>query len=193
MAFCINVDPNHSYRQAVEIAYNKAKREGDILHKKIEEHCLRVLEEPEPARDVVYHETDLRQIITEHEDGGVSISNTQCWQHYEYIKLESIRNYAERLTERMDAATDDLKEQMVSSGIIPKDVSFVVDETGELKAFSPSETLSLDEITLFSRLANENAKFKSLATDYVWALASFVSRTIEGLDAECARYFAPSS
>lgn len=192
MAFCINVDPNHSYRQAVEAAYNKAKREGDILHEKIEQHCLRVLEEPEPARDVVYHETELKRVITESEGGGITISNNQSWQVYEYEKLEAMKRYAEGLAERMATVTDDLKEQMASSGLNPKDVSFVVDETGELKAFSPTETLSLDEISLFSRLANENTEFKSLATDYVWALASFVSRTIDGLKAECARYFAPS-
>lgn len=192
MTLCLIINPNHTYKQAVEAAYNKAKREGVVLDKAIEDDCLRVMSEPGTPEGAIYHESDLRSIVTNNADGSVSISNTQSWQSYEYEKIHKMQTYTSALARDMDSIADELKTEIIASGASPKDVRFAVDEAGELKAFSPSGKLRMDEISLFSRLANENAGFKLHAVQYAKTLISFVDRTIEGFNGKCARYFSRS-
>jgi hypothetical protein len=192
MTLCISINPNHTYKQAVEAAYHKAKREGVVLDKGIEEDCLRVMSEPGTPEGAVYHESELRQVSTRDAGGGTTISNTSSWKSYEYEKIHKMKSYASALAQDMEMIADELKKDMVAAGSSPKDVRFSVGETGELRAFSPSGKLSLDEIGLFSRLANENSEFKSHAIQYAKALISFVDRTIDGMNGKFARYFSRS-
>ncbi|MFS2157022.1 hypothetical protein ACCD10_06660 [Pseudomonas sp. Pseusp122] len=192
MTLCININPNHTYKQAVEAAYHKAKREGVVLDKGIEEDCLRVMSEPGTPEGAVYHESDLRQEVTKNTDGSVTISNASSWQSYEYWKILQMKSYTNALARDVDSATEELKEKMVASGSSPKDALFVVDKARGLKAFSPSGKLSSDEIRLLSRLANENSEFKLNAIQYAKALISFVDRTIDGMNGRFARYFSRS-
>jgi hypothetical protein len=95
----------------------------------------------------------------------------------------------------MYAAGQSLTKEAVASGLRLEDklVRFVVDESGLLKAVSPLNELSPDELSLVSLLANRNEEFKKLAEDYAKLVASLVDCTLEGYDAGYARYFARSS
>jgi hypothetical protein len=189
MTLCININPNHTYKQAVEAAYHKAKKEGVVLDKGIEEDCLRVMSEPGTPEGAVYHESELRQVVTKGASGGTTISNTSSWKSYEYEKIHKMKSYASALARDMDSIADDLQKELVAAGLDPKDVRFSVGEAGELRACSPSGKLSSDEISLFSKLANEHSEFKSHAVQYTRALISFVDRTIDGMNGKFARYF----
>ncbi len=63
------IDQNHSYRRAIEIAYEKAKRNGGVDEATARE-CEFVISQPEP--DYVYHEIRLDNTMRLHEDGCVS-------------------------------------------------------------------------------------------------------------------------
>jgi len=78
------VDQNHTYRQAVEIAYEKAKRNGgvDALTEKC---CQLVINSPYPAS--IYHEADMEQIFKESGDGGVFYKE---WGHGKYTNRREL-------------------------------------------------------------------------------------------------------
>lgn len=192
MNICLVVDHNHSYRQAVEAAYYKAKIEGNI-DKETEETCLLIINDPEPRSGVVFHESDMEQVFREAEGGGIYFKTLQPWMTYEQAKIRDLRAYADSLANKMDVASEKLKDEIKASGKNPKDLSFLVSGQGGVKAFSPSGRLSVGEIDLFARLANESTMLNSLAMEYVRTLARFVNRTVDGLDAECARYLSRPS
>lgn len=186
------VDQNHNYRQAVQAAYEKAKSEGSV-DEVTEKCCQLVINHPYPA--AVYHEADMKQVFTPSGDGGVFYKEWTPREIYEQARINGRKNYAESLAKEMHSAGEDFKKELIASGssLGDKLVSFMVDERGMLKAISPLKQLSSDEVSLISRLANENKEFKALAMEYIRVLASLVGSTIEGLGAEYARHFSHSS
>lgn len=184
------VDQNHSYRQAVEIAYEKAKSTGNVDEVTVQE-CELILSEPEP--DYVYHEIMLDSTLRSHEDGCVSFPALNSRDFYEQVKLTARMRAAECLASQMDDIWDSVKTATV--GIKPellKEISFSVDEKGLIKPVGVSGLLSADDDTQLFELLNKHSVLKGLGKEYVWVLAGLVGRTIDGLSAKYARYFSGS-
>lgn len=181
------VDQNHSYRQAVEIAYEKAKRNGGVDAFTAQE-CELVLSEPEP--DYVYHEVMLDTHLRSYEDGCVSFRTLSPRDFYEQVKLTARRCAAESLAHEMDDLWQDIKKTVV--GIEPEllsELSFSIDEKGTIKPVSVSGSLGEDDERQLFAVLNNHSVFKRAAREYIWILAGLVGHTIDGLSASCARYF----
>jgi len=108
MNLTLIVDQNHSYKQAVKVAYEKAIRDGGVDEVTAQE-CERVLSEPEP--DYVYHESTLDGALRVHEDGCVSFRTLSSRDFYESIKLNSRRVATEQLAVQMDEMWQGLKKK----------------------------------------------------------------------------------
>jgi hypothetical protein len=186
------VNQDHSYRQALRVAYDKAMKEGGV--DEITEKCAqRVFNHPYP--DAIYHEAYSVQFSIPSGDGGVFYNEWDPWEIYEQAKINDRKDYADWLASEMYVAGQSLSKEAISSGLRLENklVSFVVDEAGLLKAVSPLNQLSPDELSLVSWLANRNEEFKKLASEYVKMVTSLMNCTIDGLDAGYARYFSPPS
>ncbi|WP_426141022.1 hypothetical protein [Pseudomonas sp. DWP3-1-2] len=183
------VDQNHSYRRAIEIAYEKAKRNGGVDEVTARE-CEFVLSQPEP--DYVYHEREFDNALYE---GGCV-----CYEailsprdSYEHAKLNARRRAAECVANQMDTIWQDVKKTTV--GVEPEllnELSFSVDEKNTIRPISISRPLDAKTEKLLFELLNDNSEFKKAAGEYVWMLAGLVERTIEGLSAPYARHFVGS-
>lgn len=158
-----------------------------------EKCCQCVINNPYPA--AVYHEADMEQVFEQPDDGGMFYKEWTSREIYEQARIDGRKNYAESLAEEMHSVGENFKKELIASGsnLGDKLVSIRVDQKGMLKAVSPLAQLSSDEVSLISRLANENKEFKALAMEYIRVLASLMGSTIEGLDAEYARHFSRSS
>ncbi|MDB6141280.1 MAG: hypothetical protein JWP80_324 [Pseudomonas sp.] len=187
----LKVDQSLSYRQALRVAYDKAMKEGGV--DEITEKCAqRVFNDPYP--DGVYHEAYSVQFSIPTDDGGFLFNAWDPWEVYEQAKINDRKDYADWLASEMYVAGENLNKEAIEKGFRLEDklVSFVVDENGLLKAVSPLNQLSPDELSLVSWLANQNEEFKKLAEEYVKVVASLKDCTLEGLDARYARYFSRS-
>jgi hypothetical protein len=184
------VDQNHSYRQAVAIAYEKASRKGNVDAATVKE-CEMVLSEPEP--DYVYHEALLDHDLQLYEDGSVSYRTLSPRDFYERVKLNARISAAEVLADQMDNIWQDVKATVVGVETeLLSQLKFSVDEKGTIKPSMASGSLGVnDEKRLFD-LLNNHSGFKNSAKGYVWVLAGVVGQTIEGLSAKYARHFASS-
>lgn len=186
------VDIRHSYRQAVEIAFEKAKKNGSVDEQTALE-CEIVLSRPES--DYVYHETRFDNTLHPSEDGGVFFRSMNTCEMYEQIRMDWRKTEANSQADGLHAMFNNLKSQFaVNEPILAnKDFSFSVDENGMITAFSGKHELQPQEEDLISRWLNENKVFRCLAKDYIWSLAVLVNKTFEGLNAEYARYFQASN
>lgn len=185
------VDIRHSYRQAVEIAFENAKKIGDV-DEQTRLECEIILSRPES--DYVYHETDFDNTLRPSGDGGVFFRSPNMCETYEQMRLDQRKREAALLADSMESHFESLKAQIVAHQptLLDKDFSFSVDETGTLRAISGKPTLEPHEESLISKWLNENQKIRNMAKEYIWSLAIVVNRTLEGLDADYARYFKPS-
>lgn len=190
MNLTYTVDPNHSYRRAIEIAYEKAKREGGVDERTARE-CELVISAPEP--DYIYHEVELDNPPRLLEEGCVSYRELSPWESYEQARLDGRRQAAERVATQVDAIWQDLKK--TTAGVDPEllnEISFTIDEKGTIHPVSISRSLDAKaEKTLFEVL-NGNSELKKAAEDYIWMLAGLVGRTIEGLPSNYGRHFVHS-
>jgi hypothetical protein len=186
------VDQNHSYRQALRVAYDKAMKEGGV--DEITEQCAQLVFNC-PYPDAIYHEAYSVQISIPTDDGGELFNAWDPWEVYEQAKINDRKDYTDWLANEMYAAGQNLNKEAIVSGLRLEDklVTFVTDESGLLKAVSPLNQLSPDELSLVSLLANRNEEFKKLASEYTKMVTSLMNCTIDGLDAEYARYFSRSS
>lgn len=186
----IIIDQNHSYKRAIEIAYEKAKQNGGV-DEVTERECEFVLSQPEP--DYVYHERKFDDTL--YEGGCVSyMAILSPRDAYEYLKLDARRRAAEFVANQMDVIWQDVKKTAV--GVEPEllnELSFSVDEEGTIKPISISRPLDKNTEKLLFELLNDHSDFKKAAKEYVWMLAGVVGHTIEGLSANYARYFTGSS
>lgn len=188
----LKIDHNLSYRQAVRVAYDKAMKEGGV-DEITEQEAQRIFNCPYP--DAVYHEDYSVQFSTPSGDGGFFFKSWNSWEIYEQAKIDSRKDCAEWFADEIYVAGQNVSKAAIASGLRLENklISFVVDESGLLKAVSPLNQLSPDELGLVSWLANQNEEFKKLAEDYAELVASLVDCTVEGLGAKYARYFSPSS
>jgi hypothetical protein len=190
MNLTLIVDQNHSYKQAVKIAYEKALREGGVDEVTAQE-CKSVLSEPEP--DYVYHETRLDSAMRVHEDGCVSFRTLSSRDFFEDIKLNARRVAAEQLAVQMDEMWQDLKKKAVD--IQPEyldKAGILVDEKGAIRPECSGLVSDIEsEKRLFEMLDN-HSELKKTAKAYALMLSGLVAYTTEGLSAEYARYFAGS-
>lgn len=186
------VDQNHSYRQALRVAYDKAMKEGGV--DEITEQCAQLVFNC-PYPEAAYHEAYSVQFSIPSGDGGEFYNEWDPWEIYEQARINDRKDYADWLANEMYATGQNLSKEAISSGLRLEDklIGFVVDENGLLKAVSPLNQLSPDELSLVSWLANRNEEFKKLAEEYVKMITSLMNCTIDGSDAEYARYFSRSS
>lgn len=185
------VDQNHSYRRAIEIAYEKAKRDGGVDEATARE-CEFVISQQEP--DYVYHEIKLDNTGRLHEDGCVSYRVLNPSDAYEHAKLNARRRAAECFADQLDDLWKDLKKTTV--GVEPElssELSFSIDEGGIIRPISTSRPLDAKAEKQLFEVLNNHSGFKAAAKEYVWLLAGLVGRTIEGLSAPYARHFVGSS
>jgi hypothetical protein len=186
------VDQNHSYRQAVRVAYDKAMKEGGV-DEVTEQEAQRIFDCPYP--DAIYHEAYSVQFSRPAPGGGEFVNTWNSWKIYEQARINDRKDYTDSLADELYAAGQNLSKEATVSGLRLEDklVRFVVDENGLLKAVSPLNQLSPDELNLLSWRANQNEEFVRLASEYAKMITSLMDCTIEGLDAKYARYFSRSS
>jgi hypothetical protein len=184
------VDQNHSYKQAIKIAYEKALREGGVDEQTAQE-CERVLSEPEP--DYVYHEAEDEGLSQLLEDGCVSFRTLSSRDFYEHIKLNARRNAAEGLAAQMERMWQDLKKESVDTELEwPEDMSFSIDENGRLRPVFSVVKMSVDDVRQLFEMLDRQLELKALANEYTSILMGLVRYTADGLSAKYARYFAVS-
>lgn len=184
----IIIDQNHSYKRAIEIAYEKAKMKGGVDEATAQE-CERILSEPEP--DYVYHEINLDQTLRLHEDGCISFRTLSERDAYEHLKIEARRRAAACVADQLDSLWEDAKKTAVDvEPELLKELKLSIDEKGAIRPTSRSPLLDgMAEKQLFEML-NNNSELKKAAEDYIWMLAGLAGKTIEGLSAPYARHFA---
>ena len=183
-------DPNHSYRRAIEIAYEKAKSEGGVDEITARE-CEFVLSQPEP--DYVYDEARFDNTLHLWEGYICPEAALSPRDAYEHSKIDARRCAAECVANQMESIWEDVKKTAV--GIDPEllnELSLSIDETGTIRPVSLSRPLDVKAEKQLFDLLNEHSEFKKAAEDYVWMLAGLVGRTIEGLSGDYARHFTHS-
>lgn len=182
------MDENHSYRRAIEVAYEKAKKNGGVDEiTRLE--CELVLSQPEP--DYIYHEVDLTPRLQE--DGCTYYPTLSARDTYEQLKIDGRKRAAQSLADKMDDTWKDVKKTAVDvePGLLDE-LSFSIDEKGTIKPVSNSRPLDEKTEKLLFELLNNHSEFKKAAKEYVWLLAGLVGLTIEGLSAPYARHFVGS-
>lgn len=181
------VDQNHSYKQAIKIAYEKALQEG-LVDEQTAQECEWVLSEPEP--DYIYHEVkdkDRSQLL---EDGCISFRTLSARDLYEHIKLSARRNAAECIAVQMERMWEDLKKEVINMKADRlEEISFSVDEAGEVRPVCNMNDLEVDDEKKLFEILDKRSELKQLAIEYASILAKLVPYTADGLSAEYARYF----
>jgi len=185
------IDIRHSYRQAVEIAFENAKKNGGVDEQTALE-CEIILSRPES--DYVYHETRFDNTLRPSGDGGMFFRSMNTCEMYEQVRMDWRKKEATDQADGIQAMFDSLKVQFAAYEpvLADKDFGFVVDENGTLTAVSGKHKLEPQEESLISKWLNEQSMLTRRAKDYIWSLAVLVNRTVEGLSAEYARHFRPS-
>lgn len=185
MNLTIFMDKDHSYRRAIEVAYEKAKKNGGVDEiTKIE--CERILSEPEP--DYVYHEVDLTPRLQP--DGCIYFRTLGERDSCEQAKIDARKRAAETFANQLDDTWEEIKKAAVDvEPELLNELSFSVDEKGTIKPVSISRPLDEKTEMLLFELLNNHSEFKKAAKEYVWLLAGLVGVTLEGLSAPYARHF----
>lgn len=181
------VDQNHSYKRAIEIAYEKAKREGGVDEITAQE-CEFVISQSEP--DYVYDEVRFANTLRLHEGCVCPEAALSPRDAYEHSKIDARRRAAECVASQMDSIWGDFKKKAI--GVEPEilnELSFSVDEKGTIRPISISRPLDAKTEKQLFDVLNDHLEFKRAAEDYVWRLAGLVGITVEGLSANCARHF----
>lgn len=182
------MDANHSYRRAIEVAYEKAKKNGGIDEVTARE-CEWIISQPEP--DYVYHEVDLSPRLQP--DGCTYYRMLSGRDTCEQIKIDARKRAAQNVANQMDETWKDIKKTAVDvEPELLNELSFSVDEKGTIKPVSISHPLDAKTEKLLFELLNNHSEFKKVAKEYVWLLAGLVGLTLDGLSAPYARHFADS-
>ncbi|WP_122666103.1 hypothetical protein [Pseudomonas viridiflava] len=184
------VDQNHSYRRAIEIAYEKAKSEGGVDEITARE-CEFVLSQPEP--DYVYDEARFDNTLHLYEGYICPEAALSPRDAYEHSKIDARRCAAECVANQMDNIWEGLKKTIVGiESEISNELTFLIDEKGTIRPICISPPLDAATEKQLFELLNNHSEFKTAAEDYVWMLAGLVGRTAEGLSGSYARHFAHS-
>ena len=191
MNITLIVDQRYSYKEALKIAYDKAKREGE-LDQATETSCQVVFSDPGPA--AVYHESDMIYTGDQPTDGGVCYMSWGLREIYEQARINGRRCMAEAIADKLSnavgLATDALEE--VTAGW-DNQSDFIVDETGTLNANVGKAALTEIQRNRLTRLLNDNEEIRRLASAYARLVASLAGCTLAGLKAPYARFYTSSA
>lgn len=194
MATTLNlvVDQRYSYREALKIAYDKARQEGGV-DEETEAFCEYELSKPSPA--AVYHESEMTGGITAAPDGGIYFKSWGLREVYEQARINARRCVAESLSNKLDDATKQLADGLGAAEVnVPQDGwNFSIDETGSLEVRSPAGVLTPTQRDMLMRMLNESDYIRRLALDYAEKVASLTDCTLEGLSAPYARHFSAAT
>lgn len=192
MNLTLLVEQNHSYRQGLEATNDKVSEEV-ALGSGAEQTQVAVHKVPAP--DVEYHEVKLDGTLRPSGDGGVFFRSLSPWEFCEQVKLDARKRAAELLATDMEGIRDALKTKLELShpDLAKKSFTFSIDETGLIKPVGLAGELTQHEESILYGLMNEDKTFGDAAREYIWVLAGIVNRTLEGLDAKCARFFSPAN
>lgn len=191
MNLTLLVEQNHSYRQGVGATNDKVNREA-ALGSGAEQTQVAVRKVPAP--DVEYHEVKLDGTLRPSGDGGVLFRSLSPWEFCEQVKLDARKRAAELLATDMEGIRDALKTKLELSNpdLAKKSFTFSIDETGLIKPVGLAGELTQHEESILYSLMNEDKTFGDAAREYIWVLAGIVNRTLEGVNAKCARLFSPA-
>jgi hypothetical protein len=188
MNLTLIVDQNHSYRQAVKIAYEKAQLNGGVDEQTARE-CELVLSEPEP--DYFYHEESFDSTPRVHEDGSLSFRTLSSRDFYEHIKLTGRRNAAECVARQIDNMWQDLKKEVVEiEPEVLKEISISVDGNGRIGPVSGVRDLDVDVEKRLFDILGKHSELQKAAREYAALVTGLVHCTAGGLSEKYARYFA---
>lgn len=186
MNITLIVDQQQSFVQALRVAYNKAKQEGD-LDEQTELSCQLAFENSDPA--AIYHESDMICTSPQPTDGGMHFRAWNLRECYEQARINARRCVAESLANKISEATDTLKDELKASGteFSERDLGFSINEKGQFIAKSIAGN-PVGSAGFFITMLNENEKLRQLAYDYVRMVGSLVNFTLDGWDAPYASY-----
>ncbi|MFJ4145192.1 hypothetical protein [Pseudomonas sp. NPDC089734] len=190
MNITLYVEQHLTYREALKIAYDKAKREG-TLDEITEASCQVEFNRPPPA--AIYHESDMISRYGETENGGFYFKAWNLREVYEQARINGRVSYAESLNGRISEAVDEIKDTLKASGMefSEQDLKFSINEKGEFKPVPlPGKSSEVTE-SLFTKLLNEKESLRYMALEYARMVASVIDVTLEGRSAPYALYFSP--
>ena len=179
MAFCIVVDPNLTYKQALTIAYEKAKLEGPLDDALVAE-CELVINSPEP--DVVYHKTSFEQAGTMAPCGGAYQPVSNMWSIYEGAKLRAAKYQAASLA---DSVQNEI-ELLQPAGGLRNVERFQITGEGDLEALQGGK--KVDVRLLFKEF--EGSELSILVNEYAKVMNVLKDQSVNFGSAPYARYFA---
>ncbi|MBX8530663.1 hypothetical protein K5D32_13395 [Pseudomonas cichorii] len=190
MNITLTVEQHLSYREALKIAYDKARQDG-TLDEITEVACQKEFNSPPPA--AIYHESSMVSSNRVTDTGGVYF---KCWtlrDSYEQAKINDRVYAAESLSNSINDAVEGVKEKLKASGVVlsEQDLNFSINEKGEFKPASVSGKPHEEIDSVFTKLLNENEDLRKVARQYVRMVFSLVDFTVEGWDASYARYLVP--
>lgn len=174
MTFCIRVDLDHTYKQAVAIAYEKAKLEGAV-DEIIAAECEIVINSPEP--DVVYHESADFASYGVAPCGGTYYPSSSMWATYEREKITGVKYYAASLADEIQAELE--KKSMNSDMLITR--------KGRLTTGSDTK---VDQF--YNQLA-VGSSLLDRAVEYAEMMRLLEGYGVDFADAPYARYFLRSA
>lgn len=190
MNITLTVEQHLSYREALKIAYDKARQDG-TLDEITEAACQEEFNSPPPA--AIYHESSMVSSNRVSDTGGTYF---KCWtlrDSYEQAKINARVYAAESLSKNINDAVEGVKEKLKASGVAfnEQDLNFSINEKGEFKPASVSGKPHEEVDSVFTKLLNEDEDFREMARQYVRMVFSLVDFTVEGWDAPYARYLVP--
>lgn len=191
MNITLMVDQRHTYREALKIAYDKAKQEG-TLDELTEKSCQIVFNSPPPS--TTYHESD--NLCTEEEPahGGFY---TRSWTHresYEQARINARVCFAESLHKKITDTIGQINTELPDSGMENMDTSWSlkINEKGILTAVATRGELTPSLLDSIERLLGESETLRHVAREYAAEVESLIGRTLDGADAPYASYFKAS-
>ncbi|MEX5573576.1 hypothetical protein Q1J52_11655 [Pseudomonas lijiangensis] len=190
MNITLTVEQHLSYREALKVAYDKARQDG-TLDEVTEAACQAEFNSPPPA--AIYHESSMVSSNRVTDTGGIYF---KCWtlrDSYEQAKINARVYAAESLSDSINNAVEGIKENLKTSGVTfyEQDLNFSINEKGEFKAASVCGARHEEIDSVFTRLLNESEDLRRMSREYVRMIFSLVDFTLEGWDAPYARYLMP--
>ncbi|WP_147466561.1 hypothetical protein [Pseudomonas cichorii] len=190
MNITLIVDQRLTYREALKIAYDKAKLDGE-LDELTEASCQAEFKKPPPA--AIYHESDMVSSGGTSDTGGVYFKMWTFREAYEQAKINARVCVTESLSDKISDVVFEIKKTLQESRaeLTEQDLKFSINEAGEFRpVLLPGKSNQVQE-NFFTNLLNENENLRTLALEYVRMVASVIDFTLEGRSAFYARYFAP--
>lgn len=178
MAFSIDVNPNLTYKQALTIAYEKAKAEGPLDDILVAE-CELVINAPEP--DAVYHPSSFDRTGQIAPCGGTYQPVSNMYSIYEDAKLRSAKCCAASMADQMQQSFEMIRYPGTSA--VP--VALVVSSVGELAALQDGRMTDVGYIFKDAL----NLELSAMAVEYANAMCVLIAAGVEDRNAPYAKCF----